>query len=107
MNGEEGEEARLNQERILASQEVHMRSADHLKFSVDETNPNPLKGFYEIYGQGLNALGIASSNHQSGVASVDEKQESILNQMRESAVYLEKKKEEHMLLIQKVGMDLD
>ena len=74
---------------------------------MDETNPNPLKGFYEIYGQGLNALGIASSNHQSGVASVDEKQESILNQMRESAVYLEKKKEEHMLLIQKVGMDLD
>ena len=84
-----------------------MRSADHLKPSVDEANPNPLKGFYEIYGQGLDALGIASANHQSGAASVDEKQENILNQMRESAVYLEQKRAEHMLLIQKVGMDLN
>lgn len=84
-----------------------MQSADHLKHSVDEANPNPLKGFYEIYGQGLNALGIGSANHQSGVASVDEKQENILNQMRESAVYLEQKRAEHMLLIQKVGMDLN
>ena len=83
----------------MASQKVQMQSADHLKHSVDEANPNPLKGFYEIYGQGLNALGIGSTNQQSGTASVDEKQENILNQMRESAVHLEQKRAEHMLLI--------
>ena len=42
------------------SPEAPLLNCEEVRQSVDE--PNPLKGFYEIYGSGLNALGIRSSN---------------------------------------------